>query len=97
LLIEVNSGRPPAGEGWPEDHIRLLLQSIAVVRFANGFVDRYKGLKTFILVAIYMSRSAKAFCHIMYQRPSKPSVNSEQNVQDPVRSATWPLVEFVIR
>jgi hypothetical protein len=87
LLIEVNSGRPPAGEGRPLDHIRLLLQGIAVVRFANGFVDHYKGSKTFVLVAIYMTYTAKAHCHIMYQKSSECSGQSRGNVRDPVCSA----------
>jgi hypothetical protein len=88
LLFRVDSGDPlPADEQLPGEHIRLLLQGAAAVRFANNFVDRYKDSKTFVLVTIYFTRDAKAHRHIMYQEPRERPVLPGENVQDTVHSA----------
>jgi hypothetical protein len=65
----VNSGNPPARGELPDDHIKLLLQSTSVVRFANSFVDRYKASKNFVLVAMYFTRDAKVHHYLIYQEP----------------------------
>jgi len=56
LLVEVDS-KPK--EDCPEDLVRMLLSSAAIVRFANKFLDRFKAAKNFVLFAIYTWEMAK--------------------------------------
>jgi hypothetical protein len=65
LLVEVNSTTETTG--WPKDLIRMLLQGAAIVRFANTFLDTFKGRKDFVLVAIYIWNNGKATCHILFR------------------------------
>ena len=71
LLIEVNS--KPQTER-PEDLIRMLLAGASVVRFANGFLDRFRAEKNFVLFAIYIWKAGKVSRYSLFQEPNNPKV-----------------------
>ena len=56
---------------WPKDLIRMLLQGAATVRFADTFLDTFKGRKDFVLVAIYIWDNGKTTRHILFQRQNE--------------------------
>jgi hypothetical protein len=71
LLVEFefNSSSDSATDMQP-DCIRMLLQSSAVVRFANMFLDAFKLKKNFVLVAIYINDRGGVFLYTLFQRSS---------------------------
>jgi hypothetical protein len=71
LLVEVNSN---PREDWPEDLVRMLLTGAAVVRFANGHLDRFRVDKNFVLLAIYIWGNGEVFRYSLFQRPKKLEV-----------------------
>jgi len=65
LLVEVNS---TTVRDWPPDHVRVLLQGAAIVRFANTFLDEFKEKRDFVLIAIFIRDAGTATRHALYQR-----------------------------
>ena len=52
-------------EGLPSN--RLLLQGASVVRFANTYLDEYKGKRNFVFTAISIDHIGEACRFILYQ------------------------------
>ena len=71
LLVEVNS--KPMTE-WPADLVRMLVTGAAVVRFANGFLDRFMMDKNFVLCAMYIWGNGKVTRYSLFQDPYNPEV-----------------------
>jgi hypothetical protein len=71
LLVEVNS-KP--GTHRPEDLVRMLLTGAAIVRFANGFLDRFKATKNFVLCAIYVWENGRVTRYSLFQELNNPAV-----------------------
>jgi hypothetical protein len=73
--VEVNSNpskeRP---EERPEDLVRMLLTGAAIVRFANGFLNRFMATKDFVLCAIYIWEDGEVSRYSLYQEPNNPEV-----------------------
>lgn len=70
LLVEVKSTR---GD-WPEDKVRMLLQAIAIVRFANELVGRFNKKKDFTLVTIYIAANGRATRYVLFQKEDNHAV-----------------------
>jgi hypothetical protein len=71
LLVEVNS-KPKSDR--PEDLIRMLVTGAAIVRFANGFLDRFMEAKNFVLCAMYIWDNGKVTRYSLFQDPGNPEV-----------------------
>ncbi|RXW20231.1 hypothetical protein EST38_g5621 [Candolleomyces aberdarensis] len=61
LIVEVDS------QVSCQDRIRMLLQGVSVVRFANEHLDAFRKEKNFILVAIFIYSDGSAERSILYQ------------------------------
>jgi hypothetical protein len=69
--VEVNS-KPKKDR--PEDLVRMLLTGAAIVRFANGFLDRFMATKNFVLCAISVWDSGEVSRYSLYQELNSPEV-----------------------
>jgi hypothetical protein len=63
----VNSAKARLDRSLTEDHVRLLLQSAVIVRFANKFLDSYKVKKNFVLVVVYIGSDGMATYYLLFQ------------------------------
>jgi hypothetical protein len=71
LLVEVNS-KPKKDR--PEDLVRMFVTGAAIVRFANGFLDRFMATKNFVLCAISVWDSGEVIRYSLYQELNSPEV-----------------------
>jgi hypothetical protein len=69
LLVEVDSSRY---KSWRV--VRLLLEGAAIVRFANTFLEAFRGAKNFVLCAVLISRDGVAMRYTLYQKQDHPTV-----------------------
>jgi len=66
LLVEVNS-KPKQDR--PEDLVQMLLCGAAIVRIANGFLDRFMEAKNFVLMAMYIWDDGRVTRYSLFQGP----------------------------
>jgi hypothetical protein len=71
LLVEVSS---ESRKDRPEDLVRMLLTGAAIVRFANGFLNRFMVTKNFVLCAIYVWDDGQVSRYSLYQEPNRREV-----------------------
>jgi hypothetical protein len=71
LLVVVNS-KP--WKPWPEDLVQMLLAGAAIVRFANGHLNRFMVDKNFVLFAMYIWESGRVSRYSLFQEPKKTEV-----------------------
>ncbi|TCD61165.1 hypothetical protein EIP91_008827 [Steccherinum ochraceum] len=69
FVAQVQSMESEPGE-YPQDHLRMLLQGAAVVRFANTHVSSYNTKKNFVLVCTYIYTNGQAKRSLLYQQSS---------------------------
>ncbi|KAI9437875.1 hypothetical protein F5148DRAFT_1021303 [Russula earlei] len=74
LLVEVDSTSRVYDDPnrKPVDLIRMLLAGAAVVRFANKFLESFKG-RDFVLVAVYITSKGVASRYTIFQDPDDPN------------------------
>ncbi|KAI9447015.1 kinase-like domain-containing protein [Russula earlei] len=74
LLVEIDSTSRVYDDPnrKPLDLIRMLLVGAAVGRFANKFLESFKGLD-FMLVAVYITSKREAYRHTIFQNPDDPN------------------------
>ncbi|KAI9512458.1 hypothetical protein F5148DRAFT_1373161 [Russula earlei] len=74
LLVEVDSTPRVYDDPdrKPVDLVRILLAGAAVVRFANKFLESFKG-RDFVLVAVYITSKGEASRYTIFQDPDDPN------------------------
>jgi hypothetical protein len=68
VLVQIQSQRGTTNAIGLPDENRMLLQGSYLVRFANRFLDEFKGEKSFVVVAYYISDHGTLSRYIIFER-----------------------------